>query len=65
MRKNIEVGSLVLDERTDKTGVVIATDVTWVDTDGQTHMWDYEIMYENGTHFADADEIKVVINESR
>ncbi len=60
IRKNIVVGSLVLDTRTNKVGVVIKENVVWVDSDKQTHTWDYEIISGEETIFADFDEIKLV-----
>ena len=51
------IGDVVIDVVTNHYAIVVRKDVEWVDTDGQTHTWDYEVMTHNKTSFADEDDL--------
>lgn len=59
MKKNIRVGDAVVDKVTGELAMVIKEDIVWIDSDGQTHRWDFEILSGNVTSFADSDELEV------
>ena len=55
----IKVGDVVIDKVTGELAVVINEDVVWTDSDGQVHMWDFEILSGSVTSFADLDELEI------
>lgn len=55
----IKVGDVVIDKVTGELAVVINEGVVWTDSDGQVHMWDFEILSGSVTSFADLDELEI------
>ena len=55
----IKVGDVVIDKVTGELAVVINEDVVRTDSDGQVHMWDFEILSGSVTSFADLDELEI------
>ena len=58
-------GDLVIDKlyRPD-LGIIIEKNPVWVDSDGQSHYWEYKIAGPAGIWYADEDELELV-NEAR
>lgn len=57
---NWYVGKIVYDHAFGKSGLVIRTPANWIDTDGQDHTWDFDILYEDGDFGqADVEELEV------
>ena len=58
------VGKVVYDTVYNKSGLVLRQCVDYTDMDGQTHEWDFDILYEDGElGHADLIELKIVTGE--
>ena len=58
MDTSFKVGDIVKDTVTKQFGTIVRKNITWVDTDGQPHFWDYEIMLpDNQLYLADSGEL--------
>ena len=63
---NWYVGKVVYDHAFGRSGLVIRTPANWIDTDGQDHVWDFDILYDDGDlGQADVDELEVVDAETQ
>ena len=52
------IGDAVKDSANGMFGLVVGLDAKFIDSDGQHHFWDYELLYEDDTvGFADDDEL--------
>tara|TARA_R110000744_G_scaffold198063_1_gene317267 strand:+ start:764 stop:946 length:183 start_codon:yes stop_codon:yes gene_type:complete len=60
----VKVGDLVKDISTGDVVIIIKENPVYIDTDGQHHVWDFEVMCGDSVYSIDKDEIGA-INESR
>ena len=56
----MKVGDLVFDWDAGQLGVIITDGVAWLDSDGQQHKWDFELLAEGQILFADSSELKII-----
>ena len=60
----MKIGDLARDVSTGDVVMVTEIKPRWVDQLGETHVWDFEVMYENTTYYVDLDELRE-LDESR
>ena len=54
----MKIGELAIDTAIREVVIVVNSDIDWLDTDGQNHHWDFEVMSACGKYFVDKEELE-------
>ena len=56
----MKLGDLVRDTATGEAVLITSINPVWIDTDGQKHQWDFEVLGDGNKYFIDKDELEVL-----